>query len=570
MVGQGKEILLICLYVFLGVLTIALISFFVVFLLQRIAIKKQYKLMKRFNYFNDNPIASNLKPISYLVEKNDELKPLYDYFLKLNESYKSQMEVIKKQIFDLSKYIKNFHIFRIWKYLNIISNNLDVIQNEEDSFRLLNIDTYSYTNNTSDISVRLSEIMNKLNSFMINNNIKKEFYQSNDSLKNYLEKIEIKTKEINENLMSTNITVAHRSFVNAIIPIQELFELVNDYYQIYRYQMFVKSLTSNLKKTIEENKDDIKSKNIIQEIKLLMDNSNKKFLSSNKALWSKDLDAVKKILSSQIVSMDKCIIDIITEVKFKKLLDKSFNEFKTMIKEFVNKYNSNELIKTYEKIGEDFIDDVKISDLLILCTNTINEIFKDIEDFKKVLSSKKINSKQTIETIGQIYKKIDDFFEKNKELKGLLTNKIELYYSTVYTINNCITTLNFLLYIMDENGIKSNEIKYDINNILLTLKNYQDKVSKTKNIDTKWINELNNIENSIEKITDEISDFLTLKKISKKLMMHFNRNIKEEPSVIAKCSQLINNGQYKEAIDEFIDFSYKLKKNKKGGKNAYN
>ncbi len=69
--------------------------------------------MKRFNYFNDNPIASNLKPFEYLVEKNEDLKPLYIYFDELNKTYKSQIEEIKKQLFDLSKYTKQMHFISV-------------------------------------------------------------------------------------------------------------------------------------------------------------------------------------------------------------------------------------------------------------------------------------------------------------------------------------------------------------------------------------------------------------------------------------------------------------------------
>lgn len=557
--------LYIVLYIFLVLLIIGLISFATIFLMQKVILNKQYKLMKRFNYFNDNPIASNLKPISFLVEKNSELEPLYNYFSEINETYKSQMEKIKLQLFELTKYNKNFHLKSSLKYIKQISDNLDILKKEEESFKILNIDTYSYTNNTSDISIKLSDIMNELNSFMRDNNIKKEFLQANDSLKNVISQIELKTKEINDNLMSINIIKAHQSFVGAIVAIQELFQLVSDYYQIYRYQLLIKNLTNNLKRIINENRDDIISKSIKLEIKELLETSNTKINVSNKALWSKDLDTVKNILSEYILNINKCITDIRTESKFKKLLDKTFSDFKILIKEFSTKYNSSDLFKTYKRIGNDFSDVEKISDLLIKCTDAINDIFVETEKFKKTLSEKSKTTKETIETINKIYKKIKYFFDINKELNDLLTSQVELYFSTVQRIDKNILSLNFLLYTMEQNNIINNEIKHDIKTYLLALRKYQNTITNSKNIEQSLINEVAIIENSIDDMSDQISDFLILKTIANRLLMYCNKDIPSEPVVINKSISMIKEGKYKEAISELIDVANKIKREKRKG-----
>ena len=565
---MNTDILFIFLYIFLVLLSASLITFIVVFLMQRIALYKLYKLMFRFNYHNDNPIASNLNHIAYIVEKNEELQPLYKFFLNLNKTYTEQMLVIKKQIFDLTNYTKNFHLIKIWKFLKIVENNLDIIKNEENSYRILNFDTNQYTNNTSLIAVKLSDIMNNLNSFIRDNNIKKEFYKSNNSLKEVIEIIEKTTKDINENLMKIDNVSAHKSFLNAIINIEKLYLLVEDYYQIYRYQILVRSLSITLKNTIEENKDSIFSESLWEMIKKILSTSNTKIVSANKALWNMDFSVTKLILSQLIVEIDKCITNIKREVKFKKILDKYFEEFKLLLKDFLNKYDSNKINQIYSRISTDFKHHVEISDLLILCVKDIDEIFNDIKNCKAILQNKKMYSIEIVEAIINIYKKIELFLNKNVELKKMLTSEIENYYTTVYSIDNQVVALNYLLYIIDINNLKVKEIKHDINNYILTLKQYQNNLIDSKKIEDKCIKDLRNIEEFIEKNSNEISNFLILKKIAQKLLLYFNKNIDSEPQTINNCSILIESGEYKKAIDELINLSNRLKKVKKGAKNA--
>ncbi len=565
---MNTNILFIFLYIFLSLLSVSLITFIVVFLTQRLVLYKLYKLMVRFNHYNDNPIASNLNHIAYLVEKNEELQPLYKFFSNLNKTYTEQMQVIKKQIFDLSNYTKNFHLIKVWKYLKIIENNLNIIKNEENSYRILNFDTNQYTNNTSSIAVKLSEIMNNLNSFIRDNNIKTEFYKSNNCLEEVIEIIEKTTKDINENLMKIDNVSAHKSFLNAILNIEKLYILVDDYYQIYRYQILVKSLSLNLKNVIDENKDSIFSESLWESIQKILSTSNKKITSSNKALWNKDFNATKLILSDLIINMDKCITNIKREVKFKKLLDKHFDEFKLLLKDFLNKYDSNATTMIYNRINEDFKYNAEISDLLVLCVKDIDEIFTDIKKCKEVLKDKKIYSIEIIETIINIYKKIEFFLNKNIDLRKMLLLEMENYYSAVYSIDNEIVGLNYLLYTIDTNNLKVKEIKHDIGNYILTLREYQNKLLNSKKVEDKCIKDLRNIETFIERNSDEISNFLILKNIAQKLLLYFNQYIDIEQETINKCSAMIDNGEYKDAIDELVDFSNRIKKAKKGARNA--
>ncbi len=158
------------------------------------------------------------------------------------------------------------------------------MKKEEESFKILNLDTYSYINNTTDISIVLSKIVSKLNSFLRDNNITKQFYKSNDSLKNAITAINRLTEEINSKLMSINIQSTHESFINSFIKIRELYNLTISYYYISRYQFLVKTMTISLKEIIEKNQKDIVSKSIKEEIKELLSFSSKNLNESNHAL----------------------------------------------------------------------------------------------------------------------------------------------------------------------------------------------------------------------------------------------------------------------------------------------
>lgn len=550
------------LFVFLGIFVFLLLGFVTCFILQRTAINKQYKLMKRFNYFNDNPIASNLKPFEYLVEKNEDLKPLYIFFDELNKTYKSQIEDIKKQIFDLSKYTKQLHFITVWKHLKEIEYNLDILKKEEESFKILNLDTYSYINNTTDISIVLSNIVSKLNAFLRDNNITQQFFKSNDSLKNAIDAINELTEEINSKLMSINIQSTHETFINSFIKIQELYNLTVSYYYISRYQFLVKTMTISLKEIIEKNQENIISKSIKEEIKELLNFSTKNLNESNRALWSKELDKTKKALSDQIINIDKCISDLSVEVKFQKLLDATFAKFKTTVKAFVDKYDHADMFETYKKISNDFNDYDDIVEKLASCTEEVEIIFNEIEQFKQDLSLKKTHSKATVERINEIYKKILHFLNENQDLHATLTSRIENYLEISITVDKLIMQLNYYAYYMKENHIIKNEISHDIKNYLNKLMNFQLQLSQSNYVDEAMINEISFIESMVNNIQDELTNFLILKELSHKLLMYFNRMSAENPMSISKANQFIQEGQYQNAINELIQFNNQMKKKK--------
>ncbi len=550
------------LFVFLGIFVFLLLGFVTCFILQRTAINKQYKLMKRFNYFNDNPIASNLKPFEYLVEKNEDLKPLYIFFDELNKTYKSQIEEIKKQIFDLSKYTKQLHFITVWKHLKEIEYNLDILKKEEESFKILNLDTYSYINNTTDISIVLSNIVSKLNAFLRDNNITQQFFKSNDSLKNAIDAINELTEEINSKLMSINIQSTHETFINSFIKIQELYNLTVSYYYISRYQFLVKTMTISLKEIIEKNQENIISKSIKEEIKELLNFSTKNLNESNRALWSKELDKTKKALSDQIINIDKCISDLSVEVKFQKLLDATFAKFKTTVKAFVDKYDHADMFETYKKISNDFNDYDDIVEKLASCTEEVEIIFNEIEQFKQDLSLKKTHSKATVERINEIYKKILHFLNENQDLHATLTSRIENYLEISITVDKLIMQLNYYAYYMKENHIIKNEISHDIKNYLNKLMNFQLQLSQSNYVDEAMINEISFIESMVNNIQDELTNFLILKELSHKLLMYFNRMSAENPMSISKANQFIQEGQYQNAINELIQFNNQMKKKK--------
>ncbi len=561
-----KGILLIVLYVLLGIFVFLLVGFTTVFLMQRKALKKQYKLMKRFNYFSDNPIASNLKPMEFLVENNEKLKPLLDYYSNLNKTYKEQMAEIKQQLMKLATYNKKMHLVKIWKFLKEIEGNLDILKEEEESFKALNLDTYSYTDNTSDISIILSSAVSKLKAFLRDSNVEKQFFKSNDSLMNTLKMVDKFTEEINKCSMTINVMDTHKAFLDVLIKIQELYDLTINYYYIHRYQLLVKSMSLSLKDIIETNQKDIVSKSIHEEINEMVKYMTEMTDKSNKALYNKQLDISKKCLSDLIENIDKCIRDISIEIKYQKLLDTTFNNFKEAVKTFVNKFNEADLFKTYKLIAQDFTEYKDENTLLNQCEKDATEVLTDIDDFKKQLAAKKIQLKPTIERINEIYKKIIHFNEENERLHDLLVNKLDIYFDNVMAVDEMIMQLHFLTNYMKDNNIKNKEIQTDINSCMSTLISLQQKFIKSKFVDTNTINNINNIESMINNIQIELNGYLITKELANRLLMYSNRDIGNDPLALSKASGYINEGKYKEGIDELIAMHTRLKKNNKKNK----
>ncbi len=564
--GPTKEILLIVLYVLLGIFVFLLVGFITIFTSQRAALKKQYKLMKRFNYFNDNPIASNLRPVEFLVENNESLRPLLDYFTNLNKTYKEQMNTIKHQLMDLTSYNKKMHLIKVWKYLKKIEENLDILKEEEESFKVLNLDTYSYTDNTSNISIILSGAVSRLNSFLRDSNVKQQFFKSNDSLSSTIEMIDSITEEINSKLMSINIHQTHEAFIRVLLQIKQLYALTVNYYYISRYQLLVKSMTKSLHEILQTNKKDLVSKAINTEISEIILYTKNTLQESNNALYKKDLEKTKKLLSELIENIDKCIRDVSIEIKFQKLLDKTFNDFKQVVMVFVNKFSESDLFNTYKKIAEDFVDYKEENTLLNTCFNDANEVLSEIESFKKQLSSKNLQLKPTIENINDIYNKIINFMNENEKLHDMLVNDIDVYFDNVVAVDNLIMQLNFFTNYMKENNIKNLEIQHDINSCIATLHNYQQKFIKSKYIDSTISNTIDNIELRVNNIQDELNNYLIMKELANRLLLYSNREMSNDPLTLSKASAYVNEGKFKEAIDELIQLHSRQKKNNKKNK----
>ncbi len=533
----------ITLYVCLGIFGFLLVGFITFFALQRNAYKRQYKLMKSFNHFNDNPIASNLKMVEYLVEKNKELKPLLDYFTNLNKTYREQMEQIKKQLMDLTKYNKRMHLIKIWKFMNVIESNLDILEEEEASFKILNIDTYSYTDNTSNIAIVLSNAVSKLESFLRDNNIKQQYYKSNDSLETVIKNIKALTDEINDKQMVINVAPTHHVFIKDITEIRSLYNLTLNYYYISRYQLLVKSMTNSFQIILKENKQNLTSKKIKEEIKKMIDYTQKTLNESNKALWNKDLEKSKSLLSELIQNIDECIADVSLEVKFQNLLDKTFSDFKKVVVEFVKKFNDSNLLKTYQKIAEDFTDYKNENNLLETCCNDANEVLEEINTFKKELSNKNLELKPTIENIIDIYNKILKFINENEKLYDILVNDLDAYFNCVVAVDNLILQLNFFNNFMKENNIKNTEIQHDIDNSLSVLYAFQQKFVKSKYIDPSITNKISQIENTVSETQESLNNYLILKELANRFMLYSHKEMNADPTCIAKASRLINEAK---------------------------
>lgn len=563
-------VLFIFLYIFIGICSIQFIIFSILFILQKLALKKEYKLKMKFNYFNDNPIASNLKSINFLAENNKELKELLNYFIKINKIHKDQMSVIKNQIMEISKYQKYFHLISIWKYLKIIEKNINILKEEEAAFRILNIDTYSYSENSNNIAITLSEIFSDLQIFLRNKNIIMKYSDVTRSIDKLDEEITKTNIKINDKLLFINSIDLHQSFISQLLLIEQLHQISCYFYYIYRYDILAKTLLNELGSLLDSNELEIsKSKKIAIELNF---NKYKKNIESVIELISKDkLKESKMILNEGIIFLENEKIKINSENLYRKLLSNIFGDFKKIIKIFCDNVENFNLKDIYMKIADDLFSDNQINILVTDSINDIQMIYDHIQNLKQKLKERNIESDDTIRNIIVTYNYILKFIEENEGLHLLLVEKSNQLFSLINKVSQCEINLKQLILFCNRYNVNSTELVSDLESNLKIINEIKSKnLNENKLIDSKLILYITQIENFINQAHKEILDDYILLELSKRLTIYFNRyynNIELVPS-LKQSYKLYNEGNYQECINSYINISAKLKKIKKVANNA--
>lgn len=563
-------VLFIFLYIFIGICSIQFIIFSILFILQKLALKKEYKLKTKFNYFNDNPIASNLKSINFLAENNKELKELLNYFIKINKIHKDQMSVIKNQIMEISKYQKYFHLISIWKYLKIIEKNINILKEEEAAFRILNIDTYSYSENSNNIAITLSEIFSDLQIFLRNKNIIMKYSDVTRSIDKLDEEITKTNIKINDKLLFINSIDLHQSFISQLLLIEQLHQISCYFYYIYRYDILAKTLLNELGSLLDSNELEIsKSKKIAIELNF---NKYKKNIESVIELISKDkLKESKMILNEGIIFLENEKIKINSENLYRKLLSNIFGNFKKIIKIFCDNVENFNLKDIYMKIADDLFSDNQINILVTDSINDIQMIYDHIQNLKQKLKERNIESDDTIRNIIVTYNYILKFIEENEVLHLLLVEKSNQLFSLINKVSQCEINLKQLILFCNRYNVNSTELVSDLESNLKIINEIKSKnLNENKLIDSKLILYITQIENFINQAHKEILDDYILLELSKRLTIYFNRyynNIELVPS-LKQSYKLYNEGNYQECINSYINISAKLKKIKKVANNA--
>jgi len=425
---------------------------------------------------------NNIDILSNLIQKHfDKLHKLKELITKQNDD----INIIYDENMDLAKYltdIKNYLKPSLdTKTINYIQDNLDIIMSDlkqnDNSKWLANLELYKVVRekirNTRKIKYNIDDNINTIKDINL-------FFISLNKI------INIK-KQINKLLIDEENNIDEEQKNN----LHNLLEVIN------QKQKYIEDINAEI--TNIENKDEYLNKLYFFEInEELNEQEIDKRIQKNKSLYYQKIDK-KKINDSNIEILNN-LIDNINEIQFHKLNDIHKQHIKYLKEKIKTKLDWNNLasyinilyyfeiniqypliIKKYDNFKN--IDEKEVLNRLDELYNLIDETYKFIENYERILSDEIVNNLKTIKNIHDVKTKIANDFEIKIKQIDIMVNFVDSFKSRDEKISYIKT------YIQNYTDLKTS-----IQNKIIELNtNYEDKFH------------INHIITNLEILTTEIN-----------------------------------------------------------------
>lgn len=544
----------------LGILTFVFILYIII---KNLCFKSMRDdLIKIYNKLILENFEKKNIPIEHIGYRNQKYEPIAELFQEYSMQYATILENIKSNIYNLSKYIKNYdwiNFKKIYKQTYNDLNNLNISINNINKYY---DDILQYRNYISYIIVSYCEKSKSIINFY-EKNVGPTY--DNENIKNVIDKIKnhcIQLEQFVNKIDLLKIMDTLKEFNNNY---KNAFSLISNLYIRNKEQKYINYNIAEIEEVLKTDFNKITKENEKKAHKLLMviKNSEK---TLNKKINNNDFEHVEIIIK-----------DIIEKILFIK---KSFNLNFTS-NEFLNK-NINSVIDSFEsvinestklygflnKINQNFNSIPLITESVSGLKNKLNALTKKCNLFIRENSTKKNNSTSFFLNSKDIVMDIIKWCDEFSSLINEVVNKY-VYFKKIITEISSLKLLlaqmmAFLKKSLENNDKINKKFCDEINNLSIELNKMEKKFNDEYEITFQYkYNELLDIKHNIYEICKNISIIYFKKTYVKKLIYYANiLMINENTNIdLKEADDYYNARKYDESLNIILKQlrPYKLK-----------
>lgn len=544
----------------LGILTFVFILYIII---KNLCFKSMRDdLIKIYNKLILENFEKKNIPIEHIGYRNQKYEPIAELFQEYSMQYATILENIKNNIYNLSKYIKNYDWINFKKIYKQTYNDLNNLNTSINNINKYYDDILQYRNYISYIIVSYCEKSKSIINFY-EKNVGPTY--DNENIKNVIDKIKnhcIQLEQFVNKIDLLKIMDTLKEFNNNY---KNAFSLISNLYIRNKEQKYINYNIAEIEEVLKTDFNKITKENEKKAHKLLMviKNSEK---TLNKKINNNDFEHVEIIIK-----------DIIEKILFIK---KSFNLNFTS-NEFLNK-NINSVIDSFEsvinestklygflnKINQNFNSIPLITESVSGLKNKLNALTKKCNLFIRENSTKKNNSTSFFLNSKDIVMDIIKWCDEFSSLINEVVNKY-VYFKKIITEISSLKLLlaqmmAFLKKSLENNDKINKKFCDEINNLSIELNKMEKKFNDEYEITFQYkYNELLDIKHNIYEICKNISIIYFKKTYVKKLIYYANiLMINENTNIdLKEADDYYNARKYDESLNIILKQlkPYKLK-----------
>ena len=552
--------LILLILIGLGILTFVFILYIII---KNLCFKSMRDdLIKIYNKLILENFEKKNIPIEHIGYRNQKYEPIAELFQEYSMQYATILENIKNNIYNLSKYIKNYDWINFKKIYKQTYNDLNNLNTSINNINKYYDDILQYRNYISYIIVSYCEKSKSIINFY-EKNVGPTY--DNENIKNVIDKIKnhcIQLEQFVNKIDLLKIMDTLKEFNNNY---KNAFSLISNLYIRNKEQKYINYNIAEIEEVLKTDFNKITKENEKKAHKLLMviKNSEK---TLNKKINNNDFEHVEIIIK-----------DIIEKILFIK---KSFNLNFTS-NEFLNK-NINSVIDSFEsvinestklygflnKINQNFNSIPLITESVSGLKNKLNALTKKCNLFIRENSTKKNNSTSFFLNSKDIVMDIIKWCDEFSSLINEVVNKY-VYFKKIITEISSLKLLlaqmmAFLKKSLENNDKINKKFCDEINNLSIELNKMEKKFNDEYEITFQYkYNELLDIKHNIYEICKNISIIYFKKTYVKKLIYYANiLMINENTNIdLKEADDYYNARKYDESLNIILKQlkPYKLK-----------
>lgn len=418
--------------------------------------QKENLLKKEINElleYNFEKINIPIDHISY-SNQTQEFDSVQEFFNKFAYKFNQKVVEMKSVVYLVPKMLSNYD----WKSFSILYDEIsyEILMHKKSlaSIFELHQNLLKYRDYISYILVSYRE-----NGWNLINFFNKNLSDKNEKIKEIRSKIKhFKkcTEELNNCIENYDVNNFLKSLDNINDSLLKLIKIINENYIMRKQNNYINYSINEIKNIINKNHQNIKSSIVNHSQKeITRVENNRNYLNANINNLS-DYD-IEKITTSLIKSLSK--VKKVLNITFKS--NEFFNQNKSEIdKAFKNMIRLVPLIlKTFDKIFNNFIEDRDIKDLIIKSNSSFSSILTKLKSYFATSNKNNYNPGELLESAKQIIEDIiealsladkivldvDKKYEYSKKiLNDITANKLILTQMKAFTIDNNINTENHI------------------------------------------------------------------------------------------------------------------------------